>query len=181
MRRIGCDAFSAIDNTEYTLNSSGYGWWQSGIYNFVDADHVVFDNQPEGVNRARLVASLVTGTLMTGDDYSADGKWKRSARALLQNQAVLAAVGKGKSFRPVYANTGNKGVQVFVKSQGDGLYLAVINYKDSPLELSIPLSRLGVRSNHSFEELFSGSKSTPAGEKLNIQLAGNDAAIYRLR
>jgi alpha-galactosidase len=188
MRRIGCDAFSAIDNTEYTLNSSGYGWWQSGIYDFMDADHVVFGDQPEGVNRARLVASLVTGTLITGDDYSAAGKWKNTAHLLLQNRAVLAAVGKGKSFRPVYANTGNRGVQVFVKDQGDGLYVAVINYRNDPLDLTIPLSRLGVRAKlaaqaqgtPSFTELFTGRAVASEGGRLTLKVAANDAAIYRL-
>jgi alpha-galactosidase len=181
MRRIGCDAFSAIDNTEYTLNSTGYGWWQSGIYDFVDADHVVFGDQPEGVNRARLVASLVTGTLMTGDDYSAEGKFQHTARLLLQNRAVLSAVGRGKSFRPVYANTGNRGVQVFVKDQGDGLYVAVINYKNDPLDLSIPLSRLGLRAKGtlSFTELFTGTTIASEGGRLTLKVAANDAAIYR--
>ena len=169
MRRIGCDAFSAIDNTEYTLNSTGYGWWLSGLYNFVDADHVVFNNAPDGVNRARLVSSLVTGTLMTGDDYGAAGKWRSTARNLLQNPDVLATVGTGKAWRPVFANTGNRGVEVFEKGQ----YIAVINYEDSPREFVIPVSRpQKVRS------VFGGETVQSDADQLKVKVAGNDAEIF---
>ncbi len=169
MRRIGCDAFSAIDNTEYTLNSTGYGWWQSGLYNFVDADHVVFTNAPDGMNRARLVSSLVTGTLMTGDDYSAAGKWRGTARELLQNGELLAVVGNGKAFRPVYANTGNRGVEVFEKGQ----YVAVINYENTPREFVLPVS--GVRSARG---IFGGQTVQSDANLLKVKVDGNDAEIF---
>jgi alpha-galactosidase len=167
MRRIGCDAFSAIDNTEYTLNSTGYGWWQSGLYDYVDADHVVFNTAPDGMNRARLTSSLVTGTLMTGDDYGKPGKWRQVAEKLLQNPEVLAAVGNGKAWRPVYANTGNRGVQVFEK----GKYLAVINYEDHPRAFLIPGSQ-------KLRGLFNGQTIQPDASQLTINIAGNDAEIF---
>lgn len=169
MRRIGCDAFSAIDNTEYTLNSTGYGWWLSGIYNFMDADHVVFNNAPAGMNRARLVSSLVTGTLMTGDDYSAAGKWRSTARQLLQNREVLAVVGNGKAWRPVYSNTGNRGVEVFEK----GPYVAVINYADSQREFDLPGS--GMRK---VRGLFGGERVQSDADRLIVKIDGNDAEIF---
>ena len=169
MRRIGCDAFSAIDNTEYTLNSTGYGWWQSGIYNFVDADHVVFTNAPAGMNRARLVSSLVTGTVMTGDDYGVAGKWRNTARELLQNREVLAVAGNGKAFRPVYSNTGNRGVEVFEKGQ----YVAVINYENSQREFVLPVSGAGkVRG------IFGGRTVQSDADGLKVKVEGNDAEIF---
>lgn len=181
MRRIGCDAFSAIDNTEYTLNSSGYGWWQSGIYDFVDADHVVFTNAPDGVNRARLTAAIVTGTLMTGDDYSTAEKWRSTARTLLQNPAVLAAVGDGKSFRPVYANTGKRGIQVFVKHAGTEVYVAVINYEHEPREFVIPLARIGVtKGERKAIGVFDGATVAAKDGLLRLRVGADDAAIYRL-
>jgi len=167
MRRIGCDAFSAIDNTEYTLNSTGYGWWQSGIYNFVDADHVVFNVAPDGMNRARLVSSLVTGTLMTGDDYGSAGKWRGMARQLLENPEVLGVVGKGKAWRPVYANTGNRGVQVFEK----GRYVAVVNYEGQPGNFVIPEAT-------KVKGIFGGQTVEAAGGQLKVSVAGNDAEIF---
>jgi len=173
MRRIGCDAFSAIDNTEYTLNSTGYGWWQSGLYDFVDADHVVFNKADDGVNRARLVSSLVTGTLMTGDDYSSPGKWRNTARRLLQNREVLEVVGRGKAWRPVFANTGDRGVQVFGKKEGAKVYLAVVNYENNPRVFSIPVP--GVRK---VRGIFGGQIVQSDETQLKVNIAGNDAEIF---
>ena len=52
-RRIGCDAFGSIDDTEYTVNSLTYGWWLDRVYDFNDPDEMVLDGFSEGENRAR--------------------------------------------------------------------------------------------------------------------------------
>ncbi len=49
MRRIACDAYSNISETGYTLNSTTYGWWQSRLYDYVDADHIVFKTESAGM------------------------------------------------------------------------------------------------------------------------------------
>lgn len=179
MRRIACDAFSAIDNTEYTLNSTGYGWWQSHLYNFVDADHIVFNRESEGANRARLASALVTGTLITGDDFSSPGPWSTAAKHLLQNKELLKVVTNGKSFRPVEANTGNKGVELFVKTVGEVTYLAAFNYNNTPRTYKLPVDRLGLRSGKKLNavELFANAKSMLTS---NIQLTipSSDAMLY---
>ncbi|OQP40353.1 hypothetical protein A4D02_15665 [Niastella koreensis] len=179
MRRIACDAFSAIDNTEYTLNSTGYGWWESHLYNYVDADHVVFNKESEGANRARLAAALVTGTLITGDDYSSTGPWSQTAKKLLQNKSLLEVIKDGHSFRPVDANTGNKAVNVFVKTVGDKLYLAVFNYSNNPLKYTFPLTRLGLSQSTKYysTELFSGNNTTWSGT-VELTVPSSDAMIY---
>jgi alpha-galactosidase len=99
MRRIACDAYSDIGETEYTLNSTIYGWWQARIYDFVDADHVVFRDRAENVNRARLLSSVVTGTVILGDDYSVDGPWKARAQRFFQDGVLLEAA-RGGTFTP---------------------------------------------------------------------------------
>ena len=40
-RRIACDAFAAITDSEYTLNGLSYGWWLCNAYRFNDADHLL--------------------------------------------------------------------------------------------------------------------------------------------
>ena len=55
-RRIGCDAFGSIGDTEYTLNSLTYGWWLDGVYDFNDPDEIVLDGFSEGENRARVTS-----------------------------------------------------------------------------------------------------------------------------
>ena len=179
MRRIACDAFSAIDNTEYTLNSTGYGWWESHLYNFVDADHVVFNKESEGANRARLAAALVTGTLITGDNYAEKGPWAKTALKLLQNKSLLEVIKDGRSFRPVDANTGNKAVNVFVKTVGDNIYLAVFNYSNNPLTYTLPFTRLGLSQSTKYNsiELFSGSHAKWSGT-VELTVPSSDAMLY---
>lgn len=181
MRRIACDAFSAIDNSEYTLNSTGYGWWQAQMYNYTDADHVVFTTAPDNMNRARFASSLVTGTVTTGDDYGTYGKWSGIGRLLLQNQALLTIAKAGKSFRPVEANTGNKGVNVFTQVIGNKRYVAVFNYTDKNEYYVIPFRRAGiVAANRKATELFSGQAITLHGDALRVTVPASDVVIYRI-
>ncbi|GGH79360.1 alpha-galactosidase [Filimonas zeae] len=181
MRRIACDAFSAIDNSEYTLNSTGYGWWQGHMYNYMDADHVVFATAPDNMNRARLASSLVTGTVTTGDDYGTHGKWSGIARQLLQNPALLAIAREGKTFRPVDANTGNKGVNVFTQVIGGKRYVAVFNYTGNNENYVVPFNRAGIKAaDQKATELFSGNTVTLQGNALRVTVAASDAVIYRI-
>jgi alpha-galactosidase len=185
MRRIACDAFSAIDNTEYTLNSTGYGWWQSKLYNFVDADHVVFNRESESANRARLASALVTGTLITGDDFSSNGPWSDAAKRLLQNKDLLKVIKEGSSFKPIEANTGNKGVELFVKTGFDKTnyaYLAAFNFSNTPRTYTISLFGLGVDlgSEVTATELFSKTNEKWQ-DTIQITIPPSDAKIYHIR
>ena len=185
MRRIACDAFSAIDNTEYTLNSTGYGWWQSQLYNFVDADHVVFNRESEGANRARLASALVTGTLIVGDDFSSNGPWSDAAKRLLQNKELLKVIKDGNSFKPIEANTGNKGVELFVKTGYDKThyaYLAVFNFSNTPRTYTILLFRLlsDLGSEVTATELFSGTNEKWK-DTIQVTIPPSDARIYHIR
>jgi alpha-galactosidase len=180
MRRIACDAWSSIEHTEYTLNSTGYGWWQSLMYNYADADHVVFAEEADGVNRARLASALVTGSVITGDDYSSYGKWSSTAKKLLQDKNLLAVVKDGKSFRPVKANTGNKGVEVFEKFIPGGYYIAFFNYNGNDKTISQLLPAAFKGKAIKCTSLFTGEVESVSGS-LNFKLAGNDAAIFLIR
>ncbi|MET0462430.1 MAG: hypothetical protein ABW007_04735 [Chitinophagaceae bacterium] len=178
VRRIACDAWSSIDHTEYTLNSTGYGWWQSLMYNYVDADHVVFATEEDGVNRARLASALVTGSVFTGDDYSSYGKWTATAKKLLQDKELLAVVKDGKSFKPVKANTGNKGVEVFEKYVPGGYYIAFFNYSDSVKNISQVLPAGVKRKTVRHIPLLAGGVVKSISGGLNLRLAARDAEIF---
>lgn len=182
MRRIACDAFSAIDNSEYTLNSTGYGWWQSHLYNFVDADHVVFNRESEGANRARLVSALVTGTLITGDDFSSAGPWSDAAKRLLQNKDLLKVIKDGRSFKPIEANTGNKGVELFVKTDYNQTYLAAFNYSNTPRTYTLSLSRLDSQLGSIVTAVELLNKTTEEWkDSIQITIPPSDARIYSIR
>lgn len=165
MRRIACDAFNTIPHTAYTLNSTAYGWWQSLMYGYMDADHVVFKDASLNANKARLASALVTGSVVTGDDYAEEGPWRKVALSLLQDQDLLAITKSGKSFRPVDDN------RVFMK--GDQ-YIAIFNYDDQEKLYRVPLAKGG-----RLTELFSKEVKV-AKDTLEVQVAAGSAVIYRL-
>lgn len=183
MRRIACDAFKSIAETAYTLNSVTYGWWQGHMYDFMDADHVVFKDASIGENRARLASAVVTGSLITGDDYSKRGPWRTTAMKLLQNKDLLAIVGKdGKPFRPVVLEKGKAPSNVFEKRMGNKLYLGVFNYGENKTTMKLSLLRLGIKSPKSSKMIMgpSTAKADFSDGQVSIQLPGKDAAIFCL-
>ena len=176
MRRIACDAYSKIDETAYTLNSTTYGWWQGEMYDHIDADHIVFKAETPGMNRARLASALITGTLITGDDFSTTGQWQATAGKLLQNKDLLEIAREGRSFRPVEGNTGDKAGNFFIRQGSGHSYLAIINYSDTVFRYTIDPIRWGI-AKKPLKELFSGTV-LPSG-MLTISVPPADAVIYR--
>ncbi len=169
MRRIACDAYKSIQETAYTLNGTSLGWWQNKVYDFADADHVVFAEETPGANRARLISSIVTGTLITGDDYSVYSNASPAAKLLLQNPDILKAAQHEGIFRPVDHHMGETPSNIFMNDT----YLAIVNYKSQPAEFTVDLNISEAK------ELFSGKTISLKG-KTNITVGAADAVIYRL-
>lgn len=150
MRRIACDAFKTIKDTRYTLNSVNYGWWQTYLYNYIDADHVVLSTESEGANRARMLSAVVTGSFITGDDFSTHGQWSDRAKALYQNQEILKIVANGKAFKPVEGNTETSTTEQFTIKIGNSFYLALFNYGAEDKTYTIDRKRIGLEENKEF-------------------------------
>jgi len=176
MRRIACDAFKSINDTKYTLNSLNYGWWQTYLYNYMDADQVVLSTENEGVNRARVLSAIITGTLITGDDFSTNGHWSSVAKSLYQNPDLLKIIKHGKAFEPIEGNTGTGPTEMFASRIGKDFYLAVFNYSDKPKKFSIDLKRFGLRAKQKYiiNEIFRNNK--PA---TGLDVEAQDAALYK--
>lgn len=180
-RRIACDAYADMNATEYTLNSTTYGWWQTYLYNFIDADHLVFDNESLGENRARLTSGVVNGTLITGDDFSTEGQWTERAKDLLQNQDILDIARNGVAFRPVEGNSESGASEVFVNKIKDEHYVAVVNY-GAEKSYALNMERLGMDVGiYGIKELFSGNQSSIDGSVFEVVLGAQDAAIFRFK
>ena len=163
-RRIACDAWNKIKDTEYTLNAVSYGWWIDRVYQFNDADHVVLQQATEGENRARVTSAIITGLFITGDDFSATGsdEGKEKAKKFLTNARVNEAA-HGESYFPLEGN-GLKSENKFVLTDKKGnLFYAVFNYGEQQLTEALPLSRLGIKGSSikSVTELWSGEKLNP--------------------
>jgi alpha-galactosidase len=157
-RRIACDAWNKIKDTEYTLNAVSYGWWINNIYRFNDADHVVLQEASEGENRARVTSAVVTGLFIAGDDFSKGGseEGKVKAKQFLTNAEVNAAA-MGRSFRPV-EGTGVRSEDQFMFTDANGdTYYAVFNYTENTRSIQLPLERLGLDRNkhYSVRDLWS--------------------------
>jgi alpha-galactosidase len=157
-RRIACDAWNKIKDTEYTLNAVSYGWWITNIYQFNDADHVVLQKASEGENRARVTSAVVTGLFISGDDFSKEGseEGKAKAKIFLTNAEVNAAA-KGRSFRPV-EGTGTRSEDQFTLTDAQGnTYYAVFNYTEETRNMQLPLERLGLNASkhYSVRDLWS--------------------------
>jgi alpha-galactosidase len=181
MRRIACDAYSSINETKYTLNSTNYGWWQTYMYNYIDADHEVLTTASLGTNRARVASGVITGTVITGDNYSTTGQWTTRAQTLFQNQDVLDIARNGIAFKPVDGNTGTGTSELFTRKIGNYLYLAVFNYGTSSKTYTIDYSRIGLTSaTYPMKELFSGTTSNISGTSISVTVGASDAAIYRI-
>ncbi|MDB5026137.1 MAG: hypothetical protein JWP78_3892 [Mucilaginibacter sp.] len=180
-RRIACDAFKTIKDTRYTLNSVTYGWWQTWLYNYIDADHVVLGHQSDGENRARFLSSIITGTFITGDDFSEYGQWSVKARQWYQDPAFLAIVKNGKAFMPLDGNIDKGASNGFYRKIGNTLYLALFNYDQTPRNLRVEFSRIGLSANRSYEitNLFT-HKTTKYSGAVNEQLGQADAVLLKI-
>jgi alpha-galactosidase len=179
-RRIACDAYSDISASEYTLNSTTYGWWQTYIYNYIDADHLVFKTESGGANRARFASGVINGTLITGDDFSTTGQWTETAKTLLQKEEILDIARHGVAFKPVEGNADQSASEVFVNKIGEYYYVAIINYGGKK-SYDISLDRLDIpQGQYAAKELFSGNSFFVATGSVKREVNAGDAAILRL-
>ena len=178
-RRIACDAWNKIKDTEYTLNALSYGWWQKYIYQFNDADHIVLRDATDGENRARITSGVITGIYIGGDDFSAAGGKDGKDKALkyLTNPDINA-LATGEVFRPVEGN-GAQSEQIFVRKEKDGTFhCALFNYSEQEQTVTLSLDRIGLEQTRSYQvkELWSGSRTT-AKNKIEVTIPAKDVKV----
>lgn len=179
-RRISCDAFGNIGAITYMLNSASYGWWMGGrTFTFNDPDHLVLARWSENEARSRYTSGVITGgNMILGDDFSNVARQDRAKR-LATVAAINDVVRLRKPFRPVEGNTGNQPADVFELHHDGYLYVAVFNFANSQATKTVPLSRLGMTAaSASFDELWTGTKSTAAGS-LKTTLAAYDCRLFK--
>lgn len=182
-RRIACDAWNKIKDTEYTLNATSYGWWQDRIYNYNDADHIVLREASEGENRARITSGIITGIYICGDDFSSGGPAESKLRAekFLTNPRVNAAA-TGEAFRPVEGNGIHSENQFVSRTRNGVIYYALFNYGEQQALRTIDPVRLGLDpgAEYDFEELWSGQSLT-LRNPVQVTIPGKDVLFYAIR
>lgn len=182
-RRIACDAWNKIKDTEYTMNAVSYGWWIDNVYQYNDADHVVLQEATDGENRARVTSAVITGLYIAGDDFSNGGskEGKEKAMKYLTNRDVNQ-IATGRSFRPVEGN-GAKSENQFIRKDSEGnLYYVIFNYSEENVTMNIPFERIGLDTaiDYKAKELWSGdnidlksSLTIPAKDVVLIKISEN--------
>lgn len=182
-RRIGCDAWADINNTEYTLNALTYGWWLDRMYHYNDADHMVLNGVTEGENRARVTSSALTGVFLLGDDMSATGDdaTKRKICRNLTNAAINQMARECKSFRPVEIGNGDRAADAFYYEMPDYTYVALFNFSDRPVHRVLPLHRLGLSEGVQYDsrELWSDD-SLPLNGSISIDIPAKDVKVLKI-
>lgn len=182
-RRIACDAWNKIKDTEYTLNALSYGWWQQEVYSYNDADHVVLRDATDGENRARITSAVITGIFIAGDDFSAAGEeeGKAKARKFLTNREVNA-LATGRAFRPAEGN-GEQSENQFVRTNADGsVSYALFNYTGQDVRKTVSLDRLGLDASREYraKDLWRGTQKRVRGH-LEIDVPARDVVLLTFR
>lgn len=188
-RRISCDAFGSIADSEYVNNSTTYLWWMGKrIYEYNDPDHLVlyksYDMNSISYSEAmmRLNTGIVCGgPMIYSDDFSFPEARER-AHSLLGNQAVLELAYDGISFAPV-KNTyqGTQSAKVFVRKSKGKSWLALFNYNPAADEtIRLNLSDLLEEKMTRAKNLYSG-KEWEVNEPFFYKLLPGESTIVELR
>jgi len=198
-RRIACDTWGKIGQSEYAMNAICGGWWTNGFYQRNDPDHIVLvgndkEKETEGENRARLTTGIASGMLLLADNYDlTDDKtgcgdprlsFERAAILLSNNDINSLARKVGRSFRPVFGYRPYDGKpqsadNFAIYQDGQDTYLAVINYADNVLQGTISFDFIGLSGTCHVKELWTGEEWKQSST-LPYSVPAKDARIYRL-
>ena len=189
-RRIACDTFGGVSESQYMLNSVSYGWWMNGkLYSFNDPDQITLYRKYDGTTysetaaRTRVTGAAVAGTLFIDGDDLSNKNAKKRADAYLTNKDINNVARSGMTFKPVEGNTGSSAADTFVRDDGGNTYyIAVFNYDTAKSKsMKINLSRVGLYGSFTYKvkNLWSGAVSTASGT-LNVSLSPGESGIYML-
>lgn len=98
-RRTCCDRMSRIDETEYVMNATSWGWWTDRLYTVNDPDQLVLvgrnnhKSETIGENRARATSGMTTGAYIWGDNFSTLCRHTDEKEAAKQGVSVGDPVG----------------------------------------------------------------------------------------
>ena len=198
-RRIACDTWGKISQSEYAMNAICGGWWTNGLYQRNDPDHIVLvgndkEKETEGENRARLTTGIASGMLLLADNYDlADSltgcgnpqlSVERAARLLANRDINELSRKVVRSFRPVFGyrtfdGKAQSAENFAIYKDGRETYVAVINYADQTLDGTISFDSIDISGTCSVRELWTG-KVEQQDSSLSYSVPAKDARIYRL-
>lgn len=184
-RRLCCDTYYGIGETEYMLNSLTYGFWQSGLYDWIDPDHIVLwgkdGKASEAEARSRMVSGIITGgSFLAGDNFISPAGDSEIAFArykeLLGNKKLIDILKYGEPFEAKLSAECEYAANVFTLEKDGKKYIAVLNYSSLPQTRLIDLPS----DNCTVENLFTGEKKTVNSNKMRATLNAKDSVIFEV-
>lgn len=194
-RRISCDAFGAMSDIKYMLNSLTFGWWISGnIYKYNDPDHTVIykyygnpdtpyaiTKEAEGVSRYN--ASVIGGTvLLISDDFCLDGARERAKR-ILKNPDLLELALQGETFRPIGFVNDNESASTYYLVNNGKTYIAIFNFYPLVTNIKVDLASVGFATtslkNYTLRSLNTGD-TIMSSSKFIAELDPYQSIIYEV-
>ncbi len=201
-RRIACDTWGRIDQTEYAMNAISGGWWTDRLYQYNDPDHLVLIGRGDqlgsslGENRARVTSGVVTGMMLVADNFSPSDQSGRGnnamsrqrASSVLTNPDINAVARLGRSFRPLYGHkeydlNDSHAQSLFVHETYSFIYLAAFNYTGSATSYTVPLADLGLDEDEEIsesKELWMGENVGLQNRRFTIAVPAKDVRLVRL-
>jgi hypothetical protein len=184
-RRISCDVYGKISETEYELNALTYGWWQNGtIYPYTDPDHMALSRASSlDEARSRVNSAVISGTVFLDSDDVHNASAQAYMNELLTNKEINQVALLGKAFQAVEGNTGANAADTFVLNDNGTYYLAVFNYNGaSSSTKTIDLARAGLNgvSNYLRTDLWTGAEDKVSG-KLDVTLKPAESKLFKLQ
>ncbi len=203
-RRISCDRFSEIAESEYVMNALSYGWWTDKLYTVNDPDHLVMckqgnnANETLGENRARATTGMITGAYIFGDNFSLKSlkggakpgypeESRKRAIRIMGNKDINEYVRNNTgSFRPLEGDNPSESQQAesfFIRDTEKYFYLAIFNYSGSKEKTgTVSFERMGIdpANIESIKELWLNNKVTYNNFELSYNIPAKDARIYRI-
>ncbi len=203
-RRVSCDRFSEIAESEYVMNAVSYGWWTDKLYAVNDPDHLVMckqnngANETMGENRARATTGMVTGAYIFGDNFSLKGlkdgakpgyatQSRKRAIEIMGNADINEYVRNNTgSFKPLEGDNPSESQQAesfFIRDTEKYFYLAVFNYSSSTTKKGkVSFGRMGIDPENvgEIKELWMNNKVTYDDNGLSYNVPAKDARVYRI-
>lgn len=185
-RRLACDAYYSIDETEYTLNAVTYGFWEQELYDFTDPDHIVVwgrDGKADaGEARSRATSGVISGTsFLTGDNFVSPAGNAAEAqnrfKSMFSNTDIIRAAERGGIFKAQINSNLPRAANVYRLTDGSSEYIAVFNFSSLPSGFKIDLG--DDHASYNIRELWSGEEFT-AEESMKVRISGGDAALYEI-
>jgi hypothetical protein len=184
-RRLCCDTYYAINETEYMMNSLTYGFWQSELYDWIDPDHIVVWGKDGKANeraaRSRLLSGIVTGgSFLTGDNYVNPAKYSEAAHKryneLFTNEKLIEVLKIGEPFDAVLSEKLPYAADIFTLENEGKTYVAMFNYS----KVTIKTLSVDVPDNSAATNLFTGKTKMTVGNKLIVTLQPSDSVIFEI-